>query len=166
MWKNHAHSSLRERRSDTGGIVSASGRYCAEVSATHAGRAADDLGPQGSGRGGGLSLSPRWRPTTATTTPPNTRASKCSPKRARSGRPSRFLTSLVTPLRPTSRRRTIHSDGTVIPLDRQSGRSAGRKDHQLPCQGLGLQPAQRRSGQHSGVQVDRAIDRWKRRRRS
>ena len=49
--------------------------------------------------------------------------------------------------------RTIHPDGTVIPLTVKAGGPAGGKDRRPADPEEGLYPAQRRGGQHSRVQL-------------
>ena len=55
---------------------------------------------------------------------------------------------------PVIEGRTIHSDGTVDPAQRQSRRSAGRETPRKPSEGARLQSSCRRGGQHPGVPVD------------
>ena len=85
-------------------------------------------------------------------------ASRCSRSSARSGRRLRSLRPwLLGYADDRGAHDSLRRHG--YSADREGGRSAYCKDNQESCQGGCLQPPERRSGKHSGIQVDHGHER-------
>ena len=127
-------------------------RSCS-VSGTHKRRIGNDRGPQGP-RSPMPSISTAKKVTDDDLhTIPISSASRCSLRKERNSPPSAFPMSVAFHSVTEVQGRTIHSDGTVIPL---TAKPADLMDYKakVPAQYGRLYPAQRRGRQHPGIPAE------------